>query len=140
MKKWEFRGSRHDLQKIVKKLNGVMDTVSTFHCIYHVQDVSRPSGISFRFDCDIFEYGMGLTIHCRVRPTVGTLFLPAILLLLLIACIVAAAVFAESWIYSGIFTALFLASVVILLTFQKKCTQRFLRAFEKTNALPKHIR
>ena len=133
MKKLKFSGSRWELQQIVKKLNGKFESENEFHCIHKIQnrwDVSKPSGISFRIDCTVSGAPPGLEIRYRIRPTIGTLFLPWMLLLVLAICI-AAGFYGESWVFTFIFSALSAISLMTMAYYHQKCTHRFLNAFTK---------
>lgn len=128
---FDFKGSKYELRQTVKKLNGVMDSDTNFHCIQKVYQINKPSGICFRFDCTVMEENARFYIRYRVRPTIGTLFLPVILLMVLTACIIVAAFYGESWLYTGMIGVLVMISTATLIIARRRCIHRFINAFRK---------
>ena len=139
MDAFTFHGSRYELLQIIKRLDGVMTDDCHFHCIQHLHPHHRRSGIAFRFDCTIRAEKADLIIVYRVRPTVFTLLLPLMLLLVTVICI-EAAFCGENWLFAVLSGAITAISILVLSALQKVCVKRFVKTFQKQTVNKKRYR
>ena len=139
MDAFTFHGSRYELLQIIKRLDGVMTDDCHFHCIQHQHPHHRRSGIAFRFDCTIRAEKADLIIAYRVRPTVFTLLLPLMLLLVTVFCTIAAFC-GENWLFAVLSCAISAVSILVLSALQKVCVKRFVKTFQKQTVNKKRYR
>ena len=110
-----------------------------FHCIQHLHPHHRRSGIAFRFDCTIRAEKADLIIVYRARPTVFTLLLPLMLLLVTAFC-TNAAFCGGNWLFAVLSCAISAVSILVLSALQKGCAKRFVEAFRKQTVNKKRYR